>query len=55
MLDVLLSILALVGCGFTLEAFAASFPSVGLGEKRRFCLETDPLPMSEDIQAGNPS
>jgi len=55
MFEVLLSIMALIACGFVLEVFAASFSSLRSGKKRAFRLEIDPLQTNEDFRAGNPS
>jgi hypothetical protein len=56
MLDVVLSIFALVAGGLILEPLAASSrPFQYGGQKRFFCLEADRLPMREEFQSGNPS
>ena len=54
MIDVALSILALIAGGLTLELFAAARPPVS-NEERAFNFRTDALDTVEELQAGNPS
>lgn len=55
MLDVVLSILALVAGGLTLELFAASSPPPGYQDYRGFRLGTETHEAPEEFQCGNPS
>jgi hypothetical protein len=55
MMDVALSILALVAGGVTLELFAAARAPLGYQDDRGFHFGTDPRPKGEEIQSGNPS
>lgn len=55
MIDVALSILALIAGGLTLELFAASWPPLGYQEQRGFNFRHEPLDTVEDLQIGNPS
>ena len=54
MIDVTLSILALIGGGLTLELFAATTPRISQDE-RAFQLGTELPEMFEELQTGNPS
>jgi len=55
MIDVALSILALIAVGLTLELFAAAWPPLGYHEERALNFRTDALDTVEELQAGNPS
>jgi hypothetical protein len=55
MIDVTLSILALVAGGVTLELFAAARAPLGYQDDRGFHLGAQPTESTEDLQAGNPS
>jgi hypothetical protein len=55
MIDVTLSILALVAGGVTLELFAAARAPLGYQDDRGFHLGPESKPSTEDLQAGNPS
>jgi hypothetical protein len=55
MIDVTLSILALVAGGVTLELFAAARAPLGYQDDRGFHLGAQPTESAEDLQAGNPS
>jgi hypothetical protein len=55
MMDVALSILALVAGGVTLELFAAARAPLGYQDERGFHFGADPRPAGEDAQSGNPS
>jgi hypothetical protein len=55
MIDVALSILALIAGGLTLELFAATWPPVGHPEERGFNFRTNSLDTIEELQIGNPS
>jgi hypothetical protein len=55
MIDVALSILALIAGGLTLELFAAAWPPLGHQEDRRFNFRTEALDTVEELQIGNPS
>jgi hypothetical protein len=54
MIDVTLSILALVAGGVTLELFAAARAPLGYQDDRGFHLGNE-KPAPEDLQTGNPS
>ena len=54
MIDVTLSILALIGGGLTLELFSSATPRIPQDE-RAFQLGTDLPEMFEELQTGNPS
>lgn len=54
MIDVTLSILALVAGGVTLELFAAARAPLGYQDDRGFHLGPE-KPTAEDFQSGNPS
>ena len=53
MIDVALSILALMAGGLTLELFGAALPLAA--EEREFSMEPDGYQTVEDLRAGNPS
>jgi hypothetical protein len=57
MTDVVLSILALIAGGVTLEMFAAgsTWKSLGYPDRRGFHLVTEPPPADGDFPSGNPS
>jgi hypothetical protein len=55
MIDVALSILALIAGGLTLELFAAARPQLGHQEDQRFNFRTEALDTVEELQIGNPS
>jgi hypothetical protein len=55
MIDVALSILALIAGGLTLELFAAAWPPLGHQEERRFNFRREALDTVEELQIGNPS
>ena len=55
MIDVTLSILALVAGGVTLELFAAARAPLGYQDDRGFHLGAEKGTTTEDFQAGNPS
>jgi len=55
MIDVALSILALIAGGLTLELFAAAWPPLGHNEERAFNFRTYALDTVEEMQTGNPS
>ena len=57
MTDVVLSILALIAGGVTLEMFAAgsTWKSMGYPDRRGFHLVTEPPPADGDFPSGNPS
>ena len=55
MIDVALSILALIAGGLTLELFAAAWPPLGHHEERGFNFQTEALDTVEELQIGNPS
>jgi hypothetical protein len=55
MMDVTLSLLALIAGGFTLELFAASRAPLGYQDERGFHLGTEVRQSTEDSQSGNPS
>jgi hypothetical protein len=55
MIDVALSILALIAGGLTLELFAAAWPPLGYHEQRRFNFRNETLDTVEELQIGNPS
>ena len=54
MIDVALSILALIAGGLTLELFAAAWPPLGYQEQR-FNFRNEALDAVEEVQIGNPS
>jgi hypothetical protein len=54
MIDVTLSILALIGGGLTLELFGIAAPRISQNE-RAFQLGSDLPEMFEELQTGNPS
>jgi hypothetical protein len=54
MIDVALSILALIAGGLTLELFTATWTPAH-HEQRAFNFRTDALDTIEELQAGNPS
>jgi hypothetical protein len=55
MMDVTLSLLALIAGGFTLELFAAARAPLGYQDERGFHLGTDTRYGVEDSHSGNPS
>ena len=55
MIDVALSILALIAGGLTLELFAAARPPAGHSERQGFDFRTKALDTVEELQIGNPS
>ena len=55
MIDVTLSILALVAGGVTLELFAAARAPLGYQDERGFHLGSQPTEAADDFQTGNPS
>jgi hypothetical protein len=54
MIDVALSILALIAGGLTLELFGAAWPPLGQDE-RGFKLTANAVEVAEEFQSGNPS
>lgn len=55
MMDVALSILALVAGGVTLELFAAARAPLGYQDERGFHFGTESRAAAEEVQSGNPS
>jgi hypothetical protein len=55
MMDVALSILALVAGGVTLELFAAARAPLGYQDERGFHFGSEPRSAGEEVQSGNPS
>ncbi|HZR15789.1 MAG TPA: hypothetical protein VFE51_00560 [Verrucomicrobiae bacterium] len=55
MIDVALSILALIAGGLTLELFAATWPPLGQPEERGLNFRHKALDTIEELQIGNPS
>lgn len=55
MMDVTLSLLALIAGGFTIELFAAVRAPMGYQDERGFHLGTDLGHNAEDFPTGNPS
>jgi hypothetical protein len=55
MIDVALSILALIAGGLTLELFAATWPPLGHAEERGYKYPGKTLETVEELQIGNPS
>lgn len=55
MIDVALSILALIAGGLTLELFATTWPPLGHSEERGFNFTRKALDTVEELQIGNPS
>ena len=55
MTDVVLSVLALIAVGVTLELFAATWPPLGQPEERALNFRTQALDTVEELQIGNPS
>jgi hypothetical protein len=55
MIDVALSILALIAGGLTLELFAAAWPPLAYNEQRGFNFRNKALDAVEELQIGNPS
>jgi hypothetical protein len=55
MMDVTLSILALIAGGVTLELFAGPRGSQGHQDERGFSLAADATELATELQAGNPS
>ncbi len=55
MIDVTLSILALIAGGLTLELFAATWPPLGHTDERGYKYPVKALDAVEELQIGNPS
>jgi len=55
MLDVMLSILALIAANVALELFADASAASRERDEHRFCLGTDATQFAEELQVGNPS
>ena len=55
MMDVTLSLLALIAGGFTMELFTSVRVPMGYQDERGFHLGTDLGQGAEDLQIGNPS
>ena len=55
MIDVTLSVLALIAGGFSLELFASSRATLGYQDERGFRLGTDKRQSADDSPTGNPS
>ena len=55
MIDVALSILALIAGGLTLELFATARPNIGRLDEQGFNLRSKALDTVEELQIGNPS
>lgn len=55
MIDVVLSILALIAGGLTLELFASAFAPLTDLDGRGVCLSLDAGGFGEEYRAGNPS
>jgi hypothetical protein len=55
MIDVALSILALIAGGLTLELFAATWPPLSHPEERGYNFHGKTLEAIEEFQIGNPS
>jgi hypothetical protein len=55
MIDVALTILALIGGGLTLELFAAAWPPLGYQSESGLTLHAGSCDAAEELQAGNPS
>jgi hypothetical protein len=55
MIDVALSILALIAGGVTMELFAAALPPLGFQDKASPGLQAQASEAPEAFQAGNPS
>lgn len=55
MMDVTLSLLALIAGGFTLELFAAGRAPLSYQDERGFHLGTEVRHNADDSQSGNPS
>ncbi len=55
MMDVALSILALIAGGLALELFAAARPAIDFREPRGFPLGVNAVEVAEEFQIGNPS
>ena len=55
MIDVALSILALIAGGLTLELFALSRPALGYQKQPEYGLAGKPFEAAEEFQSGNPS
>ncbi|HLH52055.1 MAG TPA: hypothetical protein VKY92_00345 [Verrucomicrobiae bacterium] len=55
MIDVALSILALIAGGLTLELFAATWSPLGYPEQHRLNFRHEALDPVEELQTGNPS
>jgi hypothetical protein len=55
MIDVALSILALIAGGLTLELFAAAWPPLSHLEERGYNFHSKSIESIEELQIGNPS
>ena len=55
MMDVTLSLLALIAGGFTIELFAAARAPLGYQDEHGFHFGTEAPRSAEDAQSGNPS
>jgi hypothetical protein len=55
MIDVALSILALIAGGLTLELFAAAWPPLNHLEERGYNFHSKSIESIEELQIGNPS
>ncbi|HVV71061.1 MAG TPA: hypothetical protein VHI52_06105 [Verrucomicrobiae bacterium] len=55
MMDIALSILALIAGGLALELFAAARPALEFREHRGFHVVVDPAEIADELQIGNPS
>ena len=55
MIDVALSILALIAGGLTLELFTAPRPSLRYQDQRGYALQVKSFEAAEEFQCGNPS
>jgi hypothetical protein len=55
MIDVTLSILALIAGGVSLELFAAALPPLGFQDERRLRLQAQASEAEEALQVENPS
>ncbi len=55
MIDVALTILALIGGGLILELFASAWPPIGCQRESGLVLRAGACATAEELQAGNPS
>ncbi len=55
MMDMALSLLALIAGGLALELFTVSQAALKYGERQGFPLTVDAVDTAEELQAGNPS